>query len=77
LRVLFFFGQTEAGDQLVEYTHHPLPGFRAGAAWALGETGEPKFLDILQNMAKSEVGVARRAAIKAAIKLRSLTPVES
>ncbi|MBI4910368.1 MAG: HEAT repeat domain-containing protein [Acidobacteria bacterium] len=72
LRVLHHFGQQRAADQLVELTEHANEEFRAAAAWAFGEIGQRKFLEVVQKMARWDTGRARRAALKAASKLHAL-----
>lgn len=72
LRVLHHFGQQDAIEQILEFVRHPSELFRAAAAWALGEIGDRHYLEVLQGMAKSDTGLARRAAIKSAVKLRAL-----
>lgn len=72
LLVLHKNGDPDAGDRLIQFAGHPLEIFRAAAAWAMSESGDPRFLEVLQKMAKSDTGSARRMAIKGAVNLRKI-----
>lgn len=70
LLVLLKNGQPEAADKLENLANHPLENFRTAAAWAMAESGNARFLDTLQRLAKADTGAVRRMAIKGAVSLR-------
>lgn len=49
---------------------HQADQFRAAAAWAMGETGDPRFLPALGEGCKDEAGPVRRNALRARIRIR-------
>ncbi len=61
-----------SAEKLEQLADHPLDAFRVAAAWAMAETGDGRFLEILQRLAKSDSGNVRRMAIKGAVSLRKL-----
>lgn len=68
--VLLKNGQKEAAEQLLQTCQHPSELFRAGAAWAMGKTDNPDFLESLQKMARADTGMAKRMALKSSVSLR-------
>ncbi|MFN7935864.1 MAG: HEAT repeat domain-containing protein [Bryobacteraceae bacterium] len=72
LLVLIKNGHAKATDQLSLMAESPMELTRAAAAWAMGMTGNPRWLDSLQKMARSDVGAARRMALKASVQLRRM-----
>lgn len=47
---LYLAGRTEAVRELRAMALHPSPNFRAAAAWAMGRTGDPRFMPVLTEM---------------------------
>jgi hypothetical protein len=70
LLVLYRNGRTEAGDALENMASHPSEMFRTAAAWAMGQSEDDRFLAVLQRMARTESGNAKRMAIRSCILLR-------
>lgn len=62
---LYFAGDTLAIHTAIKLTAHPEPLFRATAAWAMGETGDPRFLARLGRMLADSVGPLRKAVFRA------------
>ncbi|MGC8760911.1 MAG: HEAT repeat domain-containing protein [Bryobacteraceae bacterium] len=50
---LYLAGRTEALRELKALSHHPESRFRAAGAWAMGRTGDPRFLPVLAEMRKA------------------------
>lgn len=73
LLVLLKHGHAQAAEMLEQYASHPSKMFRAAAAWAMGQTGDPSFLPTLQNMVRTETGPVRSMALKASVLLRRTT----
>ncbi|MBL8230138.1 MAG: HEAT repeat domain-containing protein [Bryobacterales bacterium] len=70
LLVLYKNGKEEAGDLLEQLATHSSEYFRAAAAWAMGQTLDPRFLALVQGMVRSDQGLAKRAALKASVLIR-------
>lgn len=70
LLVLYRNGRPQARERLLEMAKHPSERFRTAAAWAMGQTGDPGFLTVLQHMARNDAGNARRMGLKASVRLR-------
>lgn len=69
LLVLYQNGK-EVGDMLEQLATHSDERFRAAAAWAMGQTQDARFLPTVQSMARSDTGMAKRAALRASVKIR-------
>lgn len=68
LLVLFENGHApKATDALEKMANSLGECYRAAAAWAMGETGDPRFIDQVRRMARSDTGLARRTALKASV----------
>ncbi|GIU74656.1 MAG: hypothetical protein KatS3mg004_1743 [Bryobacteraceae bacterium] len=50
---LYLAGRTEALRELKALGEHPEPRFRAAGAWAMGRTGDRRFLPVLAEMRKA------------------------
>lgn len=74
LLVLIKSGHTAANEQLSLMMSSRAELTRAAAAWAMGMTGDPAWLEILQKMARSDTGVAKRMALKSSVALRKAFP---
>ncbi|MBL8216506.1 MAG: HEAT repeat domain-containing protein [Bryobacterales bacterium] len=59
-----------AEARLLEFCHHKDPAFRAATAWAMGKTGNPRFLPELQRMVREEQGDVKRMAFLSCVSLR-------
>ena len=70
LLVLYENGKDEVGDMLEQLATHSDEQFRAAAAWAMGQTQDARFLPTVQSMARSDTGMAKRAALRASVKIR-------
>lgn len=70
LVVLVKNGHMEAQDELLHLVNHPSEMFRAAAAWGLGEIGNPDHLEVLQKMALTDTGAAKRMALKSSVLIR-------
>lgn len=46
------------------------PAFRATAAWAMGESGDPDFRDVLMSMRQDAMPAVRCSALRALVKIR-------
>lgn len=68
LLVLFENGHSEKAAEALEKMANSLgEPYRAAAAWAMGETGDPRFIDQVRRMVRSDTGLARRTALKASV----------
>lgn len=72
LLVLAKNGHAKAVEELVRLMAHHTELVRAGAAWALGQYGDPQYLALLQQTARNDSGAARRMAIKSSAILRRI-----
>ncbi len=81
LLVLIKNGQEKASGQLAQMAGSMSELTRAAAAWAMGMTGDPAWMEELHKMIKQDRGAARRMALKASVLLRRSAapgdPVES
>jgi hypothetical protein len=50
---------------------HSDPMFRASAAFAMGQTGDPRFLRLLERMAMNDKGPPRQNALRAMVRLKA------
>jgi hypothetical protein len=73
---LYRLGDCSVAPDLLEMAGHASAAFRATAAWAIGETGDPRFLAVLARMLNDPSAATRRRAfaslgrMKAAAKAR-------
>ncbi len=68
LLVLFENGHAPKATEALQKMANSLgESYRAAAAWAMGETGDPRFIDQVRTMARSDTGLARRTALKASV----------
>jgi len=59
---LYWLGDSAVISELVKMAGHAAGSFRLSAAWAMGETGDPRFSEVLGRMlADSNAGVRKRA----------------
>ncbi|MBS1823810.1 MAG: HEAT repeat domain-containing protein [Acidobacteria bacterium] len=72
LLVLIKNGHAKASTQLSFLASSTSELTRAAAAWAMGMTGDPVWLEQLQRMARTDTGAARRMALKASVNLRRI-----
>lgn len=66
---LYRLGDAAAIGPLVKMSVHAEPLFRATAAWAMGETGDPRFRPILAQMVGEPDAIARRHVFRAISRL--------
>ena len=71
-----FFGLYKLGDnamlpELVKMASHEVPAFRRTAAWVMGETGDPRFREILGRMIADSNADVRKNAFAAVGRIRS------
>jgi HEAT repeat protein len=77
---LYWLGETAVIAEMVKMAANPASSFRLSAAWAMGETGDPRFNEVLGRMlADPNAGVRKRAftavsQIKLATAQLALTP---
>ena len=77
---LYFAGHTSSITAAIKLTMHSNILFRATAAWAMGKTGDPRFLPLLGRMLADSGGTLRKtvfgsiASIKQARSARTSTP---
>jgi hypothetical protein len=70
LIALYRLGDADAVASLHELISRPDPAFRATAVWAMGETGDTRFLPVLAKILSDSNEPARSAAFRAIRKLR-------
>ena len=63
----------EAFDEIEKMASHASPGFRASAAWMMGELGDPRFCGLLREMVRKERGNVRRNATRALMRIRRVS----
>jgi len=77
---LYFAGSPFSISAAIKLTSHPDPVFRATAAWAMGKTGDPRFLRCLGRLLADSTGPLRKtvfgsiSSIKQAAAARALAP---
>lgn len=74
LLVLIKNGHSEAAEQLSLMASSRVELTRAAAAWAMGMTADPSWLETLQKMARTDSGLAKRMALKSSVALRKAFP---
>jgi len=67
---LHLANDSEAASQIEQLASFSEPVFQAAACWAMGRTGNPAFLQPLQEMSTSKAGIVRRSALRALVLLR-------
>lgn len=67
---LYFLGDTSALDDLARMACHGSHLFRSTAAWVMGETGDPRFLESLRKLLLDSEPVVRKRALSALHRLR-------
>ncbi|MBL8179143.1 MAG: HEAT repeat domain-containing protein [Bryobacterales bacterium] len=70
LLVLAKMGHRKASEQLSLMAGSASELTRAAAAWAMGMSGDSLYLEVLQKMVRSDVGAAKRMALKSSVLLR-------
>ncbi len=70
LIALYRMGDAGSVGRLHELTSHPDPAFRATAVWAMGETGDTRFLPVLARILTDPNESIKAAAFRAIKKLR-------
>jgi len=68
-------GDREAQSRLANLSEAADPVLRAGAAWAMGETADPRFSDVLEKLEQDDVARVRTMAENSRNKLRAVTVV--
>jgi hypothetical protein len=63
-------GDREAFSRLAQLAHTADPALRSGAAWAMGETGDPEFREALEKLLRDDDAKVRAMAEKSGKKLR-------
>lgn len=63
-------GDPEAREQLSQFADSPDAAKRSGAAWAMGESGDPQFAALLEKLAGDEDSKVRAMATRSRLKLR-------
>lgn len=71
LLALYRLGEATAIANIYDMASRPDQAFRTTAIWAMGETGDPRFLSLLAKLANDADEVIRDAALRAVRKLRS------
>ncbi len=65
-------GETrEVMRYLSKMVRHPEALFRAAAVWVIGQTGEPRYTDVLRQMARDPDPLVRRSAFRSLRQLRA------
>jgi hypothetical protein len=70
LIALYRLGEAEAVGRLYDLVLHPEPSFRATAVWAMGETGDARFLPVLARILTDPNETIKAATFRAMQKLR-------
>lgn len=67
---LYRLGEIAPLAELVKMASHDSPAFRRTAAWAMGETGDPRFSEVLGRMIADSAGGVRKTAFAAVRRVR-------
>jgi HEAT repeat protein len=67
---LYRMGESSSLTRLAKMAGHDVPGFRRTAAWAMGETGDPRFSEVLGRMIADDNGGVRKGAFAAVRRIR-------
>lgn len=67
---LYRMGESASLARLAKMAGHDVPGFRRTAAWAMGETGDPRFSEVLGRMIADDNGAVRKSAFAAVRRIR-------
>lgn len=67
---LYRLGETAALAELIKMAGHDSPVFRRTAAWVMGETGDPRFSEVLGRMIADSSGDVRKTAFAAVRRIR-------
>jgi len=68
---LYRLGESSPLPELAKMAGHDSPAFRRTAAWVMGETGDPRFSEILGRMIADHDGNVRRNAFSAVGRIRA------
>jgi hypothetical protein len=73
---LYRRGENSVLARLAQMAGHDSPGFRRTAAWAMGETGDPRFSEVLGRMIADDNSGVRKSAFAAVRRIReAMVPV--
>jgi hypothetical protein len=67
---LYRAGDMEGAIELFRLSRKEQPSFRAGAAWGMGYSGDPRFLPRLATLEEDTRAAVRRAAVPASARIR-------
>ena len=70
---LYFLGDCAALEEMVKLSTHESSLFRSTAAWAMGETGDVRFSDIVRRLLLEHKPVVRKRALAALGKIKQAT----
>ena len=68
---LYLLGDSGMVTLLHGLAAHPAAAFRATAAWAMGESADPRFVELLASMLRDESGLVRKRAFAAIGRLKA------
>ncbi|HEY3839783.1 MAG TPA: HEAT repeat domain-containing protein [Bryobacteraceae bacterium] len=77
LVALYRLGEAESVGRLYDLVSHPDPAFRATAVWAIGETGDTRFLPVLARILSDPNETIKAATFRAMQKLRGRESVSA
>jgi HEAT repeat protein len=69
---LYLLGDSSVIPEMPKLASHDSPLFRATAAWVMGETGDPRFIEHLANMMKEPNAGVRKRAFAGLARLKAL-----
>ena len=73
---LYRLGESSSLARLAKMAGHDFPAFRSTAAWAMGETGDPRFSEVLGRMIADDNSGVRKCAFAAVRRIReAMVPV--
>jgi hypothetical protein len=67
---LYRMGESSSLAKMAKMAGHDSPAFRRTAAWAMGETGDPRFSEVLGRMIADDNGDVRKSAFAAVRRIR-------
>jgi HEAT repeat protein len=68
---LYWLGESSPLAELVKMAGHASPTYRRTAAWVMGETGDPRFSEVLGRMLADSQGEVRKRAFAAVGRIRA------
>jgi hypothetical protein len=70
---LYVMGEPACLAETIKLAAHPAAGFRATAAWVMGETGDPRFRDTVAQLLRDPHPIVRSRALRSVARIKAAT----